>query len=304
MKVGFSLNVNQEDADPGKHKFFIRLAREMRKNNVEIDDRSPDVYVRLAGDKLNPNAKLNVLRLDNVVLGLKKDPKKRNKKIAKSIANSDALIYQGFFGKELHSRFLGIESDKKYRIIPNGASPDEFLPRNVKNYFLANAKWRACKRLDGVVKSFLTALDMGLDSDLIITGKSKLKIKHPRIKYLTWQNKEQLKELLSGAIASLHLTWLDCCPNSMVEAIVAGCPVVYTRSGGLEELASGYGIGIEDKEWDYAPFDEEKPPKINIQQAAEAMLKIKNGEVEINGKRDLRISEICKQYIDFFREVL
>jgi len=304
MKIGFSLDTNRKDADPGKHKFFIRLATEMKTRGIKIDNKKPDVYIYLPGDSICKKAILNIVRLDNVVLDKNSDPKKRNKKIKKSIKQSDAIVYQSHFSKELHDRFLGIKEDKKFRIIFNGASPDEFLPRNVKNYFLANAKWRECKRLEYIVGSFLLALNMGLDSDLIITGKSKNRIKHPRIKYLEWQNKKQLKILLSGSIASLHLTWLDCCPNSMIEAIVARCPVIYTRSGGISEIAKNSGIGIKDKEWNFKPFNAKCSPSIDEEEVALAMLKIKKENMIVNDREDLYISNICNQYIDFFKELL
>ena len=304
MKVGFSLNVNQKDADPGKHKFFIRLAREMKKNGIEIDSKKPDVYIHLAGDNRCSKSKLNILRLDNVVLDSNPDPKKRNKKILNYIEESDAIIYQGIFSKELHNKFLGVKDNKKYKIIPNGASPDEFLPRKLKNYFLTNCKWRPCKRLKSVLESFLLSLKMGLDSDLIVTGKSHYQIKHPRIKYLKWQNKDDIKKLLSGAISSLHLTWLDCCPNSMIESIVAGCPVIYTKSGGLEELAKDSGIGIRDKKWDFKPFDIRFPPNVDMEKVALSMLKMKKEKMIIKKRTDIYINNICRQYMDFFKELL
>ena len=304
MRINFCLDINIEDADPGKHKFFIRLAHEMKKRGIKISSRKPDVYIFLPGAKLCETAKLNIVRLDNVVLERIPDVKKRNKKIKNSIYQSNALIYQSNFSKLLHNKFLGIKDCKKSRIIFNGASSDEFLPRNVKNYFLASAKWRPCKRLSSIVESFLLALDMGLDSDLIITGKAKNKVNHPRIKYLTWQNRTQLKQLLSGAIASLHLTWLDCCPNSMIEAMVAGCPVIYAKSGGIVEIVKNSGIGIKDKEWNFRTFDSNKPPEINKREVALAMLKIKNEKKIISKRKDLYISEICNQYISFFEELL
>ena len=137
MRVGFSLDVNIKEADPGKHKFFIRLAEEMRKRDIKISNKKLDIYVSLHIAQFNKKAKLNVLRLDNIALDKRVDPKNRNKRIIESIKQSDAIIYQNNFSKEVHNRVLGVKDNKKFRIIPNGASPDEFLPRNPKNYFLS-----------------------------------------------------------------------------------------------------------------------------------------------------------------------
>jgi glycosyltransferase involved in cell wall biosynthesis len=304
MKVGFCLDVNKEDANSGKHKFFIRLASEMKKNKIKIDNKKPDVYVFMAGYKINSKAKVNILRLDGLIMNTRWDYKSKNKRILKSIKNSDALIYQGKFCKDAYNKFLGVKDNKKYAIIPNGASLNEFAYRNVENYFLANCKWRPHKRLKCIVESFLLALDMGLDSDLIVTGEPDHVVKHPRIRYIKWQNKKQLIGFLSGSIASLHLTWLDWCPNSMVEAIVAGCPVIYTMSGGHSELAEGSGIGIKDKKWNFKLIDLYSPPKINKEEVAKSMLKIKKNNMIFNKREDLYISSICDRYLDFFNKLL
>ena len=305
MKVGFSLDISRTDAVPGKHKFFIRLAKEMKRRGIKISNNKPDVYIRLAGTDICQEAKLNILRLDNVILDIKLDKKNRNKKALRGIKESDAIIYQSNFSKSLYNRFLGVQDDREYRIIYNGANPEEFLSRSPKNYFLANCKWRPCKRLKEIVKSFIKSLKMGLDADLVITGKPKLKdrIIHPRVKYLLWQDKDNLRSLLAGAIGSLHFTWLDCCPNSTIESMVAGVPIVYTRSGGLPELIRDSGIGIDDKEWDFKPFDEDCLPKVNRKMAAKAMLELKNNNFTCK-REDLHIENICDQYISFLKELL
>lgn len=303
MRVGFSLNVDINDADSGKHKFFIRLANELRKNNIIVDNRKHDIFLRLPGTPTSSQAKINILRLDGLIMNTRWRYKEKNKKIMKSIKNSDAIIYQGEFCKKAYDKFLNVKK-YEYKIISNGASKKEFLNRNVKNYFLANCKWRPHKRLKEIVKSFLIALDLGLDSDLIITGNPDYKFKHNRIKYLKWQKIDKLKELLSGAIASLHLTWIDWCPNSMVEAIVAGCPVIYSKSGGHNDLGLRSGIGIKDVEWNFKPTDLYSPPKLNREEIAKAMIKIKNKEIKMPIREDLYIQNICKKYIDFFNKLL
>ena len=124
MKIGFCLDVNKKDADSGKHKFFIRLAHEMKRNGLEIDNKKPDVYIFLAGTKPNIRARLNVLRLDGLIMNTRWDYKSKNNKILKSIKQSDALIYQGEFCKKAYSKFLNINKNKCI-IIHNGVSIKE-----------------------------------------------------------------------------------------------------------------------------------------------------------------------------------
>ena len=276
----------------------------MKKNGIDIDNKKPDIFIYIAGRKFNSRARLNVLRLDGLIMNNKWDYKAKNKKILKSIKYSDAIIYQGEFCKKAYENFLNVKKSP-YKIIPNGASLSEFYAREPKDYFLANCKWRPHKRLKTIVKSYLLALEMGGQSDLIITGKTDYKYDHPKIKYFGWQDYKKLKQLLSGAIASLHLTWLDWCPNSMVEAIVSKCPVIYTKSGGQTELGEGSGIGIEDTQWDFTPIDLYCPPKINKKKVAEAMLYLENNKNKnyINGL-DLNIKTICKEYVNYFKKIL
>lgn len=304
MKIGFCLDVNKKDADSGKHKFFIRLAEEVKKNNVVINNDNPDIYIFLAGMKLSKKAKINILRLDGLIMNTRWDYKSKNKKILKSIKQSDGVIYQSRFCKDAYNKFLNINK-KPYAIILNGANPDEFLKRDPKNFFLANCKWRPHKRLKEIVESYLLALNMGLKSDLVITGKPDYKKEHPKIKYLGWQKYKKLKVLLSSAVASFHLTWLDWCPNSMVEAIVSSCPVIYTKSGGQIELGEGSGIGIKDTQWKFNLIDLYDPPKINRREVADAMIFMENNKnKKYVERKDLNIKNICNQYLNYFKKLL
>ena len=304
MRIGFCLDTDKKDADSGKHKFFIRLAKEMKKNNIIIDNKKPDIYIFLAGTEPSKKAKLNILRLDGLIMNSRWDYKAKNKKILKAISQSDGVIYQGKFCKDAYNKFLNTNK-KPYAIIPNGASFDEFLEREPKNFFLANCKWRPHKRLKEIVKSYLLALEMGLKSDLIVTGKEDYRKEHSKIKYLGWQDYKNLKKLLSNAIGSFHLTWLDWCPNSMVEAIVSGCPIIYTKSGGQTELGKDSGIGIDDTQWKFNLIDLYDPPKINRRKVVEAMIFLENNKNKrYSIREELDISVVCKQYIDFFKKML
>lgn len=304
MKVGFSKNTSAFDAPSGKHKFFIRLAREMESRGIKIDNKKPDVYVFLPSDRICPKARVNIVRLDGLIMNSRWNYKFKNKAIKKSIRLSDGVIYQGEFCREAYLNFLHVDKTP-YAIIPNGVSPNEFCPREVKNYFLANCKWRPHKRLKDVVKSYLRSLKMGVTADLIVTGEPDFKHSHPKIKYLGWVGRNKLKKLLAGAIASLHLSWLDWCPNSMVEAIVAGCPVIYTMSGGHPELGIGSGIGVKDTEWEYNVIDLYAPPPIDRDSVAEAMFFLENNKNRTYPKRDdLDISVVCDKYLKFFEMVL
>ena len=302
MRVSFCLDVNQEDGDSGKHKFFIRLAKEMKKRGVEIVSSKADVHLMLPRMPPDGSAKVNVLRLNGLILNSRWPYKKKNKMILESINTSDVLVYQGNFCEEAYRRFMKV--NKKYRIISNGADPSEFLNRQPQNFLLANCKWRPHKRREAIITTFLTALDMGLDADLVITGGLDKTIKHPRIKYRGWVGKYQLRKYLSKAIASLHFSWLDWFPNSMVEAIVSKCPIIYTRSGGHEDVAKNSGIGIKDVQWNFKVCDLYSPPDINYEEGAKAMIESKKGNNVVEERKDLHIKTVATQYMEYFDSLL
>ena len=303
MKIGFVFDaLETSEAPDGKHRFLIRLARQMHKEGIKINNKNPDVCIRLPREKPSKKAKINILRVDGLIFNTEWNYKHKNKKIVKSIDDSNAIIYQSKFCLDAYTKFLNI--NKKYAIISNGADPNEFLSRKPKNFFLANSRWRPHKRLPMIIDCFLEALKKGIDADLIVTGKPDIKIKHKRIKYVGWQKSHQLKKLLARAIASFHLTWLDWCPNSMVEAIVAGCPIIYTECGGHKDIAYGSGIGIKDVQWNWKALNLYDPPKLDIKEVVNAMFELKNVNKIYPVRNDLDIKTVCKQYLDFCKELL
>jgi glycosyltransferase involved in cell wall biosynthesis len=303
MKIGFSFDSSTREAPDGKHQFLIRIAKEFQEKGHVIDNKNSDIFIRLPREKRNKKAKVNILRVDGLIMNTRWNYKLKNKKIKESINDSDALIYQGSFCEQAYRKFLGI-TDKTFAIIPNGASPEEFLDRRPKDFFLANSKWRPHKRLKMTIDCFLVAIDKGLDADLVVTGKPEKKYDHPRVKYVGWQNRKSLKKLLSKSIASIHLTWLDWCPNAMVEAIVARCPVIYTKSGGHHELAKDSGIGVEDTYWNWDLIDLYDPPELDREEVADAMIKLQKDKIEYPVCDRLDIKNVAGKYIEYFERLL
>ena len=304
IKIGFSFDaLGTKDAPDGKHKFLIRLARQVHKMGISIDNKKPDVFIRLVREKICKKAKVNIARVDGLIMNSRWNYKHMNKGIMQSMYESNGIVYQGKFCADAYRKFLGIK-DVNFKIIPNGASPDEFIQRDIRNYFLVSGRWRPHKRLKQTISSFLLALKKGLDADLVITGEPDKKVNHPRIKYTGWQNSKQLRKLLSKAIASLHLTWLDWCPNSMIEAIVAGVPIIYSKSGGHNDIGPGSGIGIGDVQWKWNPIDLYNPPSLDNKQIIDAMFELKKNKPQYPLRKDLMIETVAQQYVDYGKELL
>ncbi len=294
MKVCFAEDIKREDS--GKHKFLNCLAKEFVKRGVLIVNNDADILLHVGRNISKFRAKKIVMRVDGLILNKDQSYEKKNSQILKYINKSDAIIYQSQFCKKSYEKFLKVE--KKNEVIFNGANPEDFLPRNRKNFFLANCRWRPHKREKEICQSFLTALKKGLNSSLIIAGNAEKTINHPNIKYVGWANTHELKTLLSGAISTIHLSWLDWCPNSIVESVVAGCPVIYSSSGGSPEI--GCGVKINDTNWDFKnPCFLYNPPQLNQDEIVNAMFYLKNNEIKVD-KPELRIDKIAEKYLNFF----
>ena len=56
MKIGFVFDaLGTSEVPDGKHRFLIRLARQMYKEGIKIDNKNPDVCIRLPRE--NPSKK-------------------------------------------------------------------------------------------------------------------------------------------------------------------------------------------------------------------------------------------------------
>lgn len=311
----------------GKALFQARLAHELRRTGHEVvDSGDADVSLNVIGIK-HAKSKVKVLRLNGVWHDTGKDWKAKNAGIKESLQKADAVVYQSQFSRQMCDEYLG-ESKVPWRVIFNGADPrvfDSVKPAEVdcKHLFLAISKWRPHKRLRDIIESF-TLADIQ-DSKLFVLGDVKRSglsatevqqyFKRPDIEYLGNVPQTVLMPLLRAATASIHICWFDACPNSVVEAICAGCPVICNNTGGTRELVGQAGFEGEivevDKVYDFKPVDLYHPPKIDRRLIAEAMalqaarqLDYRAGQRKTLYQSHVDIRNIAQQYLMFFKELL
>jgi glycosyltransferase involved in cell wall biosynthesis len=303
----------KNDPKTGKDFFCARLANQLIQYNIKIiNDPQQKHDITLNMVELNKSkGKLNIVRLDGVYFNTQGDYKTHNKIIANSLHKSDAVIYQSKFGLKLCNRYLGEFKGPK-TIIHNGANPDYY--KNIKpiqsDYeykFITVSRWRPHKRLQDIIESYLLA-DIK-NSCLYIAGNIKnsgLPNKYPNnIIFLGQLNQEELASYLITCKALIHLCWIDCCPNSVVEAITAKIPVITNNVGGTKELvAPSGGIVCDiDEPFDLEPCKLYNPPKINRIIIAEAIKRTIQEKIIIENKY-ITIDEISKQYLNFFESLL
>lgn len=258
-----------------------------------------------------------VLRLDGVWHNIAQDFRAQNGEIRRHLEKADAVVYQSRFSRCIADKYL-FPFQGPSEVIFNGADPSFYsgfrpLNKTCEHAFIAHSRWRPHKRLLPIIKSFLQA---GIpDSGLYIAGDLSRSGVHPdilkrcfsapNIRYLGILNQEQLAQVLSSCDASIHLCWIDCCPNSVVEAITAGRPVVTNNVGGTQELVrpSGGFVCEIDAPWDMSPCDLYSPPPVDAEVVAEALRRCASDPPPIRWEH-VDIRRIAMQYKRFFERVL
>jgi len=204
------------------------------------------------------------------------------------------------------------------RIIFNGTDPnfyDKVLPVKVKqkNVFITFCRWRPHKRLRDTIDCFLLANIE--DSILFVAGdlsrsrfskseRSKY-FSLPNVEYLGVLKQRELAPYLKAACASLHLCWVDWCPNSVVEAVVARTPVICGNVGGTQELVkpSGGYVCDTDKPYDLELIDLYSPPPINKESVAQAMRRCCQEKPKIDNSHVL-IEKTARNYLEFMKKLI
>jgi glycosyltransferase involved in cell wall biosynthesis len=100
----------------------------------------------------------------------------------------------------------------------------------------------------------------------------------------------------------VHLAWLDWCPNTVVEGLASGLPVLCSHNGGTKELVKDDGIILELEE-DYVigtELDLYTPPPISLDPLIKGILQILYMP-KIKRRNDLKINDIALQYNTLFK---
>lgn len=304
----------------GKALFCRRLADEFRKVGwIDItDDENSEADVSLNVIRIkHRKSKVKILRIDGVWHDTAKNYRHKNKTIQISLRQAQGVIYQSYFAESMANEYLG-EVECPTKVIYNGSDPsyyEKIQPLRLagKKLIIAFSKWRPHKRLRDIIESFLLAsIEDGL---LIIAGevagsgllrREFLRYsQNPSIRFVGNVSQFDLASYLVIAKASIHLCWFDACPNSVVEAICAGVPVVCNNVGGTWEIVgpSGGYICCVDREYDLNPVDLYHPPKIDRSVVAENIIRALREEPVIT-HRHVDIRNIAAQYLQFIKELI
>ncbi len=243
-----------------------------------------------------------------------------NNPIFDSIANASALVFQSHFSKALVEHFYG-EIKTPYKIIFNGAPTDKSsnnyrrelkLPYE-KKIILSAASWRRWKRLDEIIETVNMLNKIKDEYILVILGEKLNEKRLVNKNYIYHEGSitpERLYKYYKSADLFLHLAWIDNCPNTVVEAIANGLPVICTNQGGTKELVKKANAGIvSDVDYDVpiGLVDLYNPPQIDLENIVKDIFLLFENYEEIKRMIDFDVVDIkqkSKMYINIINEIL
>lgn len=298
MRILFE-NVNFNSRS-GPNGFGLKLARQFVVTGSEIVSSNPDVCLSFiqSSNHFNPT----VLRLDGIYFNATQNWEEMNAPIKRSYDLSQSIVVQSEFDKDLIFNFFG-KRDNVY-VISNGTDLDaiekieriRFLPDIPKEkIWMCASSWRPHKRLKDNIRLFQMLADN--DSILLVAGENSEKFLEgetdPRIKNvgnLTW---EQMISCMKSSGNFIHLSWLDHCPNVVIDAKACGCKLHVSNSGGTPELVDENDLIYEDVEYRFNTIDLYNPPTLTLNTTKLVSIR----------KNDISISSVAKKYYDVLRNL-
>ena len=248
-----------------------------------------------------------------------------NKPIAKAITKSSHIVFQSKFAYKLLDRVLrighlGLMDHCDHSIIYNGVDLDyinEIEPNDkiIPGSFITCARWDPNKRPLSTIKGFLKAntkrhLYVIGDKGVEGVGK-KLGQKYKDNKYIHFLGSLSNREVISAMKSceyQIHLSFIDICPNIVLEGLSCGLKVLCTNLGGTPELVGNRGVVLNtDKFWPHPKRylkkrieDLDNLKSRTVADGIEKLMKHKN----VSSDTNFDINEVAKRYERVIKKVL
>ena len=213
------------------------------------------------------------------------DWRAENKRMAGAYHLADYVFWQSEFCKRSADQFLG-KRNGPGEILFNGVDTRRFCPSEKHSAggrfrFLVSGKIgrHLAYRVEESIEALSIVHKQGLNAELVVAGwldEEVLKTSKRLINQLNITDyvvftgsysQEQAPEIYRSSNVYLMTKHNDPCPNTVLEAMASGLPVIYSESGGVPELVeSSAGIPLNCKE------SYEEVQRVDVFELAEAML--------------------------------
>jgi len=299
LKILFD-NVNFQSLS-GPNSFGRKLATSLinkKHKLVGIQD-NPDIQLSFI-QATNKVTNL-VQRLDGIYFNTDQDWHHLNLPIYETYKIADAVIFQSNFNKKLTENFFGVPKDSY--VIHNGTDIGiiKSVPKlqhtildEFEDVWCCASNWRPHKRLEENIHYFLEHTEE--NSCLVVAGdvsNLNYNLNSNRVLFVGNLDWLQLISLYNRSKYFIHLSFLDHCPNVVIDARAAGCNIICSSSGGTKEIAGKNSTIIQDIDWDFRPLKLYSPPKLDF-----------NKKIEYNSDSNIDINYTSDQYLDVFHNVL
>jgi glycosyltransferase involved in cell wall biosynthesis len=212
----------------------------------------------------------------------------RYDRYVKSYAN--ACLYQSSLSRKEHEFVHGADRDGKLtRVIPNGVPCDRFSPgapgrrgrKNGRLELAITAKFRIGKRLRdaiivlNILRKHHRAVCLNVIGDLDVLVKESIEgldlsgcVFHGHL------SSDSLPDIYSSMDFGISPSLFDSCPNSVIEMLACGVPVLTTSASGAAELVPDHRFILsEDVPLSFMEFHNYRNvPKVNHREWAERLL--------------------------------
>jgi glycosyltransferase involved in cell wall biosynthesis len=169
-----------------------------------------------------------------------------NREIKKDyLKYSDFIIFQSKYSRTECFTMLGEKSTDNYRIIYNGTDKDVFFPVDKKFdanriVFSSTGSFRNKDMIEPVVKALdLIAKKYEIEFRVIgpiLNREVKEYINRPYIRHTGAMDKREISMQLHETDILIHCQLNPACPNSVIEAVSCGIPVVGFDTGAMKEI--------------------------------------------------------------------
>jgi len=268
----------------------------------------------------NPWNKPYIFRVDGITFDsalAAEETNRRNQPIFDGIDHAAGIVFQAAFCLELISRFHGKPS-APYTIINNGVNLEEFSPKGSNRreqlgiddnelVFITSAKWRAHKRLNSIIDVFNAFQKVtGQQAHLVILGALDQPVPNAQNIHIVGHiPPEDLAPWYRTGDICLFFSWLDHCPNTVVESLACGVPVICTNQGGTRELIEKTkgGIVVEaDTPFPFKPVNLYHPPVPDQNALLDAVITMVENLKYFAAAIDrtaIDINVVAQRYVDF-----
>jgi glycosyltransferase involved in cell wall biosynthesis len=183
-----------------------------------------------------------------------------NKKMSIIYHHADYVFWQSTFCKIAANQFLGFRQGPG-EVLFNAVDTKIFVPKLCQNRpftflvagnFSDDVGYRIFNAIDG----FRLARENGLQAKLLIAGRVSARLKkaideyaqrcdgtYQNISFLGQYEQKNAPSLYIQADAFIMTKYNDSCPNTVIEAMSSGLPVIYSDSGGVPEIV-GVKAGV------------------------------------------------------------